>query len=305
MAPLPNPTGVMLRDLRYRLEYLLLRLVIGLVRLAPLDLSAEISARIWAFVAPRNRRHQRALANLAIAFPEKTEAERDRIARAMWGNLGRVMAETMQIDRILREPDRLEILNEPMFNRYRDKMGPALGVSLHTGNWELAIWPMTSSGKNPAAIFRSVKNPYVDQYLRDARRTLYPGGLLGKGHDLEESAATARIITDYVRRGGRLGIVSDLHDNRGIEVPFFGKPAKSVAIPAIIARRQGVRLWAARCVRVGKQSRFRIEIKELKVPRTANQADDVRTITAAMQAQFEAWIRENPEQWMWGNRRWS
>ena len=78
-----------------------------------------------------------------------------------------------------------------------------------------------------------------------------------------------------------------------------------MAIPAIIARRQGVRLWAARCVRVGKQSRFRIEIKELKVPRTANQADDVRTITAAMRAQFEAWIRENPEQWMWGYRRWS
>ena len=38
----------MLRDLRYRLEYLLLRLIIGLVRLPPLDVSAEISARIWA-----------------------------------------------------------------------------------------------------------------------------------------------------------------------------------------------------------------------------------------------------------------
>lgn len=295
----------MFLDLRYRLEYVLLRLVIGLVRLAPLDTSAEISARIWTFVAPRNRRHKRALANLEIAFPEKTPQEREVIARAMWGNLGRVMAETMQIDRILADPTRLEIVNERMFDRYRDKLGAAIGVSLHMGNWELAIWPMTSSGKNPAAIFRSVKNPYVDRYLREARRDLYPGGLLGKGHDLEESATTARIITDYVRRGGRLGIVCDLHDNRGIAVPFFGRPAKSVAIPAIIARRQGVRIWMARCVRVGRQSRFRIEIKELKVPRTSNQADDVRAITAAMQAQFESWIREVPEQWMWGNRRWN
>jgi KDO2-lipid IV(A) lauroyltransferase len=149
-----------------------------------------------------------------------------------------------------------------------------------------------------------VKNPYVDTYLRNARKDLYPGGLLGRGHDVEESAATARLITDYVRRGGRLGLVCDLFDHRGIAVPFFGTPAKSVAIPAIIARRQGARLWMARCVRVGTQSRFRIEIKELKVPRTQNQADDVRTITAAMQAQFEAWVREFPEQWMWGNRRW-
>jgi KDO2-lipid IV(A) lauroyltransferase len=40
------------------------------------------------------------------------------------------------------------------------------------------------------------------------------------------------------------------------------------------------------------------------VPRSANQADDVKWITAAMQQQFEAWIREAPEQWMWSNRRW-
>ncbi len=74
------------------------------------------------FVAPRNRRHQRALANLAIAFPEKTEAERDRIARAMWGNLGRVMAGRCRLIASCANR-RLQILNEPMFNRYKDKMG--------------------------------------------------------------------------------------------------------------------------------------------------------------------------------------
>ena len=96
----------------------------------------------------------------------------------------------------------------------------------------------------------------------------------------------------------------DLHDRTGLEVPFFGKPARSVTIPAMIARRVGARIWMSRCVRVGGQSRFQIELKELKVPRTASQADDVKWITAAMQQQFEDWIREAPEQWMWSNRRW-
>ena len=74
---------------------------------------------------------------------------------------------------------------------------------------------------------------------------------------------------DFVRQGGRLGLVCDLHDRTGLPVPFFGKPAKSVTIPAMIARRVGARIWMARCLRVGKQSRFQIELKELKVPRTA------------------------------------
>ena len=73
----------------------------------------------------------------------------------------------------------------------------------------------------------------------------------------------------------------------------------------MIARRVGARIWLARCLRVGNQSRFKIEVKELKVPRTANAADDVRWITAEIQRHFEAWIREAPEQWMWSNRRWS
>jgi Kdo2-lipid IVA lauroyltransferase/acyltransferase len=293
-----------LKDLRYRAEYMGLRLVAALLRTVPLDFGVNVSAKVWRLIARFDRRHQRALDNLAIAFPHMTLQERQAIAVAMWENLGRVMAETMQIDRILADPDRIEIVSQNIHRRYKDKLGSAIGVSLHMGNWELAIWPFTLAGNNPAAVYRTVKNPYVDRFVREARKTLYPGGLLGKGRNREEGQTTARRIMGFVRDGGRLGLVCDLHDRTGLAVPFFGKPAKSVTIPAMIARRLGARIWMSRCVRVGKQSRFQIELKELKVPRSANQADDVKWITAQMQRQFEAWIREAPEQWMWSNRRW-
>ena len=41
------------------------------------------------------------------------------------------------------------------------------------------------------------------------------------------------------------------------------------------------------------------------MPRTANTSADIRTIMTEMQKQFEIWVRECPEQWMWSNRRWS
>jgi KDO2-lipid IV(A) lauroyltransferase len=302
-------TNLRLQDLQYRLEYVGLRLVAGIFRALPLNVATRISASSWRLLAPiiNPKRHKRALDNLAIAFPDKSEEERLAIARAHWENLGRVMAETMRIDRFLAEPERIDIISQNIFSRYKDKLGSAIGISLHMGNWELAILPFTWAGGNPAAVYRSVNNPYVDQYLRDQRKDLYPGGLFGRGNVGEhgDDQKTARAIMDFVRRGGRLGLVCDLYDRKGIPVPFFGKDARTQAIAAMIARRVGARIWLSRCKRIGTESRFEIELKELRVPRTANQAEDIRWIMTHMQKQFEAWIREAPEQWMWSNRRWS
>lgn len=299
-----------LRDLQFRLEYAVLRLVTGPIRMMPLETAARFSARWWRRLAPivSPKRHQRALENLKVAFPEKSDAERLAICLAHWENLGRVMAETIQIDRISDEPDRISITPERVFRRYKDKLGPALGVSLHMGNWELAIWPFVLANANPAAVYRSVNNPYVDRYLRHLRRDLYPGGLFGRGKvegDHGDNQRTARILTDFVRNGGRLGLVCDLYDRSGLPVPFFGKPARTQAIGAMIARRVGSRMWMSCCRRIGTSSRFVVEIKELRVPRTGNQSDDIRWIMTEMQRQFETWVRETPEQWMWSNRRWS
>jgi KDO2-lipid IV(A) lauroyltransferase len=109
---------------------------------------------------------------------------------------------------------------------------------------------------------------------------------------------------DHVRGGGRVGIVCDQHYKRGVPVPFFGRTTLAPPIAAIIARRTGARVWMARCLRIGTDSRFKIDIKELRVPRTANQADDVRCALSAIHAQFESWIREAPSQWLWSHRIW-
>ncbi|MGL1133818.1 hypothetical protein ACSTLP_24345, partial [Vibrio parahaemolyticus] len=83
------------------------------------------------------------------------------------------------------------------------------------------------------------------------------------------------------------GLVCDLYDRNGIPVPFFGKDARTVAIAPMIARRVGARVWMARCLRVGTATKFRIELVELRIPRTANQCDDIRWATAEMTRQFE------------------
>ncbi|MBO6549475.1 MAG: lysophospholipid acyltransferase family protein [Rhizobiales bacterium] len=293
--------------IRYWAEFCLLRSIIGMIRLMPLDTAVKFSAYWWRILAARGRRHKRALNNLAMAFPEKSEEERESIAIAMWENLGRVMAETMQMDRILKNPDCIEIANPEILERYQGKMGSAICVSMHSGNWELAMWPLASKGMKPAGVYRLVKNPLVDQYLRSQRKELYPGGLFAKGSGagIHAGRDTARQIGSYVRKGGRLGFLADQWDRNGVEVPFFGIDAKSPPFPAMLARRIGTRLWIGRCVRIGTQSNFRVEMHEIKVPRTDDQEADIKQIITEIQSTFEGWIREYPEQFMWSNRRWS
>ena len=302
-----TPRMKILLDLRYRIEYVFLRLIIGIVRLFPLDRAADISAAIWRRMAPGGRRHKRAIANLTTAFPEKPREELEEIALNMWDNLGRVMAEMMQIDRILDEPERLELVDDYVVRRYDGKMGTGICVSLHMGNWELAAWPLVLCEAQPAAVYRLVKNPYVELYLRRMRERLYPGGLFASKGMRRTPAAheSVRIMTDFARKGGRLAFLADRYDGKGIAVPFFGQEAKSTPFPAMLARRLGARMWIGCCRRVGRESRFRVEVVEVKVPRTENSDEDVRWLTAAVQQQFEKWIRETPEQFMWTNRRFS
>lgn len=292
--------------LKHRVHYALFFVSLGLLRVLPLDWSVSLVAGFWSIMGRRPKRHAQALANLKRAFPDMTDAERERIALAMWDNMGRVVAETMLLDRILKQPERMEIVNQAHVTSLMSESRPQIGVTLHMGNWEFAAFGCAACGGKPAGVYRQLANPYVDRTLRKHREHLYTGGLFTKGdvHDKSPGGQrTARLMTDFVRKGGQLAFVIDQVDRRGIAIPFLDGEAKFTPVPAMIARHVGARIWVARSMRIGNKTRFRIELKELEVPRTNDRRADIRAATAAIFSQFEAWIREAPEQWLWFNTR--
>ncbi len=292
----------MLLDLRQRLEYGLLLAIVLFVRAMPLGVATALSARVWCFIAPKTRRHRRAMKNLEKMMPEKTLEERKAIALGMWDNLGRVMAETMLLPRLLKDPSLIEFENPDLIERYRDKIGTFVLTGPHMGNFELSILTANALNVRAIGVYRMVENPYVDRFLHSLIAPLYPGGLLASKGD--EGFKTVKRITSYARSGGAVGMISDLVDWKGVQVPFFGHMMWAATAPAWLARRAGASLWVMRVLRIGKQSRFKIAIKELGVPHTDRPDEDIRELTAAIHRQFEAWIREHPEQWMWSNKRW-
>ncbi|GLK75757.1 lipid A biosynthesis lauroyl acyltransferase [Methylopila jiangsuensis] len=272
-------------------------IVAGSCRLLGVDAASAFYGWVWRTLAPFNRRHARALENLTHAFPDKTEAERRAIALGAWENLGRVMAEGFLLDRLAADASRFEDHAIADFAALKGDGRGLVVVSAHFGNWEFGAEGVRRSGFRPAGIYKALRNPIVDAMLRHIRIGFYPGGLLPRGAD-----APRRLIS-HVRGGGAMVILADLRDGGGVDVPFFGRPARSTPFPALVARLLGAPLMAGRVTRL-KGARFRLDCEPIEVPRTNDRDADVRAATEAMMAVFERWIRETPEQWMWGMRRW-
>jgi Kdo2-lipid IVA lauroyltransferase/acyltransferase len=293
--------------LRHRLEYALLRSAVAVARALPIGAVTAIGAGVVGFVGPLLRQNRRALANLEIAFPDKTPAERRRMARAMWANMGRTSAEMFILDRLLAQPERFEIVDRELWRQRMSTPGASIACTLHMGNWELAVWPLVLFGRTPAGVYKPFDNPLLDRWLAAQRHALYPAGLLAKGESEDDPRAgqrTARSLIMLTRGGGTIGFVADHFDRRGEAVAFMGRQSRFTTAPAMIARHVEARVWLGRCVRVGKKSRFRIELRALEVPRSDDKSGDAHALTTTMFAVFEDWIRQEPEQWMWWNTRW-
>ncbi|MDX2158866.1 MAG: lipid A biosynthesis acyltransferase [Hyphomicrobiaceae bacterium] len=293
-------------SLKDRIEHAGLRLALAVARRLSIEQLASAGAMLMRTVGPRLRQHKRALANLAIAFPDKSDAERQAIACAMWANMGRTYAETLVLDRIVAEPSRIAFPDRQAWTERAADGMPIVGCTLHLGNWEVATLPLAAVGRRATGVYKPLDNPLIDAWLVATRTALYPGGLLGKA-DRDAGAQghrTARQLIDRARSGGALGFVCDHFDRRGDPIPFMGRTARFATIPAMIARHVGARLWLGRALRLGESSRFRIELVELDLPRTGDKRADGIAATTAIFAVFERWIREHPEQWMWWNTRW-
>jgi len=295
-----------LRDLRYRAEYALVRGAAALFRLLPIDFAASVGGSLAAWIAPWTSLHRRALKNLAVAFPDWSAAERQRVAAAMWRNTGRTIAETLLLDRIMSDPSRLEIKDRETLERRLHEPGGKVGVTLHMGNWEMAAVAFGVCGDKFVGVYRPLRNPYLDQYLREMRSPFFSAGLIAKGtrNRLRPTPFTSKAAIDGLRRGGQLGLVCDqVYKGAPFVVPFFGQQAKFTSAPAVFVRALDAQFWIGRCIRLDRRSRFLVEHEELPFERTADRAADLRNATAAMADRFERWIRERPDQWMWWHRR--
>lgn len=241
--------------------------------------------------------------NLAAAFPEKSDAEREKILQGVWTGLGQTMVEYVFLDKLVDiDPERLgegriEVVGVDQFLAMRDDGKPGIIFSAHLANWEILAVVAARFGLPVVSLFRAPTNNVIAEDLMQQREQMM-GKLVAsnRGATFEVGAA--------LDRGEHLGILTDQHHGRGPQVPFFGRPVHANPLVARLARHYDCPVHGARTIRL-PGGRFRVELTPpLDMPRDAEGLIDIDGGTAKVMETVEGWVRENPDQWLWLHNRW-
>ncbi|HEX2834908.1 MAG TPA: lysophospholipid acyltransferase family protein [Thermoanaerobaculia bacterium] len=287
-----------LRAFRERALYRLLVVVSAIGRRIPLRIGQFLGRRLgelaW-YVARRDRK--KALANLAIAFPDWPEAQKRETIRAMFRHLGMSVFELAWMPNLTRE-SRAQLTVIEGLDRIMELIDAGRGVvtfTAHCGNWEWLSYITGMCGRPVSVLQRERDSPEMNRYITALRRT---GGVqtIDRG-----SSNSARDLIAAIRRGGMLAFVLDQNiRTESVKVPFFGKPALTPIGPARIAIRTEAVAVVATIERLG-DGRHHVRFGE---PIELKRGEDPVALTARVTLAIEEQIRRAPAQWVWMHDRW-
>lgn len=277
--------------------------VLRLLSLLPADKAIAFTARMSRRIGPLTARHRLALANLEIAFPEKSKAEREAIASDMWASMASLAAEYVFLDQIFDyDPGsdgtgRIEVEGADIFRELLERKAPFIVFTAHTGNFELLPIAAAAFDLDVTALFRPPNNPYIARQIFSARKTRM-------GTLVPSDAGAAFTLARALDAGGGIGVLVDQKFHKGEMTRFFGAPVRTNPLLAKLARQFECPVYPARSIRLPGE-RFRLVIEPaIDLPRKANGAIDVNATAQLLNDKVESWVREYPGQWQWFHDRW-
>ncbi len=283
-------------------EYVSVWFIVKTLGLMPRPIARAVGIGVARIVYHLHRRLRRvAVRNLEIAFPQMPPAERQRLIRAEFDNLGRLLAEFCLFPRYRRENVAEVAVYEGLenFHAARERGKGVLFLTAHLGGWEIGSFVHSLCGYPMRVVIRELDNPYLHR-LVERHRTLHGNATFGKQE-------FARGLLAAMRAGETVGLLMDTNMTppQGIFVPFFGLPACTASGLARVALHTGAAVVPAFTIWDSVADRYRIHFEPpLQLLRTGNEEADTVANTALFTSVIEDFVRRYPDQWLWVHRRW-
>ncbi|WP_232796454.1 lysophospholipid acyltransferase family protein [Roseovarius salinarum] len=273
---------------------LVLQGLLGAARALPYRWRVPLMGRLTArVVSPIAGYSQRVRTNLNYVLPDLPEREIRRLERAAPDNAGRTMIELYSA-REFKARARNAPVSGPGLATARaaaEAGKPVIFVSGHFGSFNAGRVALVAQGFEMGVFYRPMSNRYFNRHYVRAMATL-------SEPMFEQGRRGTREMVQHLRRGGALGVLTDINAHDGIPLDFFGKPALSSLNMAELALKFDAPLVPFWGIRAANGIDFEVTV-ESPIPHT-----DAVTMTQAVNDRLEAQVRAHMDQWFWIHRRW-
>lgn len=288
--------------MRRKLEYAAAWPFIKILGAMPRPLSRAFAIGISQVVYLLHfRLRQVGMRNLAMVFPEKSEAERARILRGVFASLGRQLAELCQFPKYT--PENIdEVVTYDGLENYERAYARRKGVlflTAHFGGWELSAFAHSLHGHWLHIVMRPMDNQYLDRLLQNYR-TMHGNKTVAKDDFV-------RGLLAAMKAGETVGILMDTNMTppQGIFVDFFGIPACTASGLARIALRTDAAVVPGFTIWDPALRKYRLRFDPaLELIRSGDLEADIAANTQLFTRVIEDYVRKYPDQWLWVHRRW-
>ena len=270
-----------------------------MVRALPEKFAYKTFDRIGRYALSRNgSRVNRLRSNLSRVCPEKSASEMEDLMRLAMSSYMRYWCDTFRSPDWSREKiantvtvEGEELLTAPMKN------GTGVVVSLpHAGNWDHAGSYFCGMGFPLVTVAERLKPEALFNKFLEYRQNI----------GMEVLSLDSRSIVTLMQRAreGRLiALVADRDLSKsGVDVSFFGHPARMPAGPALLAIRTGIPLITAYVSYTS--TGIHIVFNSVEIPTNGSEEEKISKVVQKCADLFAAGITSSPQDWHMLQRIW-
>jgi len=240
-----------------------------------------------------------AKSNLKLAFPEKSEKERNRILAKFYRNFADIFIETLYFTHIdaKKNQKRLKVNHPEILETLYQKRKNVVCLAGHFGNWEFVNLYTHQIKYTLYAVYKKLNNKSFDLFFRHSRELM--GGIA-----LEMSETPRQLMMDA--KNNKLFFAYLISDQRPQKkeqahwMTFMNQDTPVLTGPEKIAKKTNAAVIWIDTLRV-KRGFYEINIS--LITENPNECKDFE-ITEKQMALLENAIIRNPDQWLWTHKRW-
>lgn len=239
--------------------------------------------------------------NLRLSFPEKSDSERQQIARDFYRQFCYTIVESIYGYRIDEEEMRRRVVFEGMeeVNRLVAAAGGGIFMLAHIGNWEwmASFQQWLSPGVTEMNVYRRLKNRAIDRLMLAIRAKR--GGVC---------VEKQRILREMVRYRAEkkpvaVGLLCDQKPRPEVTrtwTMFLNQETGFLDGGEVLGRKFGYPVFYVYIIRE-QRGIYRTQMKLLAARPEETQEGEITTAYARL---LEQNIREQPALWLWTHNRW-